>query len=311
MKWTKLAAVAVIIIAVAAATWYYVVVSYESELGTTNVVFADMSDSISNSQSNNQLVSLYFDKEAEDLLWSSVSVSLVIDNSSSDCTFGVQSNSSHQGGKVQSKLGADGATFTTQVDATDTESFTFVDIANQTESNESDYWLKFSSTDIYMSSGMKWTFIGDKEFSEIESLPEQLSNDTENRLEWYEYDISVHRVNPNDGVYVFEKDDVSFKIKFLTYYNSNDESRFPTMQIAALGNSTFPALDNPNLVIPSPCKILTDDSESDYWNSGERIVLVENGVNLCDGVCTISLNVKFETIDVELKESELVIGSDD
>ena len=76
-----------------------------------------------------------------------------------------------------------------------------------------------------------------------------MSNDTSERLEWYEYDLSVHRVNPNEGGVVV-KDDMAFKINFLTYYNQDDESRYPTMQIAAIGNASFPALEDPNLLFP-------------------------------------------------------------
>ena len=210
--------------------------------------------------------------------------------------------------KVVPRLGADGQTFTTEVDATDSESYTFFDVAQQLESNESDYWMKFSSTDVYLDSDVTWAFVEGADFSEVQSLPEEMSNLTEDRLEWYEYDMAVHRVNPNDGVYVFAKDDLSFKVKFLTYYNEADESRYPTMQIASVGNSSFPALDNPDLVVPSPCKIVTDDQDADFWNANETIHLLENGENFCDGVCLIELEIKYETINVEIELSKFEIG---
>ena len=56
-------------------------------------------------------------------------------------------------GKVTPKLGADGFTFTTEIDATDSESYTHFDLPGQLESNSTDYWMKFSSTDIYLSDG--------------------------------------------------------------------------------------------------------------------------------------------------------------
>ena len=168
--------------------------------------------------------------------------------------------------------------------------------------------MKFSSTDVYVNSGVTWAFVDGAEFSDVQTVPDEMSNQTEDRLEWYEYDMSVHRVNPNDGVYVFSKDEMSFKVKFLTYYNEADESRYPTMQIASVGNSSFPALDNPDLVIPSPCKIVTDDQDTDFWNANETIHLIENGENLCDGVCIIELEIKYETIDVEAELSTFEIG---
>ena len=143
--------------------------------------------------------------------------------------------------------------------------------------------------------------------SEVNEVPADLSNDTSERLEWYTYDMSVHRVNPNDGVYVFAKDELAFKVNFLTYYNEQDENRYPTMQIAAIGESDFPALNDPDLVVPSPCKIVSDDIDKDHWNSNETIQLFENQINLCEGTCSIEIYVYYETIEVEINERELLI----
>ena len=233
---------------------------------------------------------------------------MLIGEQSYGCSFGSQSNSELGESKVVPRLGADGQTFTTEVDATDSESYTFFDVAQQLESNDSEYWMKFSSTDIYLDSGVTWAFVEGAVLSDVQAVPDEISNQTEERLEWYEYDMSVHRVNPNDGVYVFSKDELSFKVKFLTYYNEADESRYPTMQIASVGNSSFPALDNPDLVVPSPCKIVSDDLDADFWNANETIHLIENGENLCDGVCVIELEIRYETIDVETDFSTFEIS---
>ena len=307
MNWKRLAAATAILIVIAAAFWSYLVVTYESELGTSNVVQVDLTDSVSDSSSDNQLVSLDFSDDAEDLSWSSLEISIIVDQEIYGCSFGSQSNSEMEDSKVVPRLGADGQTFTTEVDATDSESYTFFDVAQQFESNESDYWMKFSSTDIYLDSDVTWAFVEGAYFSEVQSVPEEMSNLTEDRLEWYEYDMAVHRVNPSDGVYIFAKDEMSFKIKFLTYYNEDDESRYPTMQIASVGNTSFPALDNPDLVVPSPCKIVTDDQDTDFWNANETIHLVENGENLCDGSCIIELEIKYETVDVETDLSKFEV----
>jgi len=308
MNWKRLAAATAILIVIAAAFWSYLVVTYESELGTSNVVQVDLTESVSDSSSDNQLVSLDFSDDAGDLSWSSLEISIIVDQEIYGCSFGSQSNSEMEDSKVVPRLGADGQTFTTEVDATDSESYTFFDVAQQFESNESDYWMKFSSTDIYLDSDVTWAFVEGAYFSEVQSVPEEMSNLTEDRLEWYEYDMAVHRVNPSDGVYIFAKDEMSFKIKFLTYYNEDDESRYPTMQIASVGNTSFPALDNPDLVVPSPCKIITDDFDTDFWNANETIHLIENGGNICDGVCEIELAIKYETINVEIELSKFEIG---
>lgn len=308
MNWKKLAAAAAVTIVVAAAVWTYLVTTYESELGTTNVILVDKGNSVSDNREDNLLVELSFDKEAEDLAWSSLEINLIIEETTYGCSFGAQSNSSSIDGKVNPKLGADGITFTTEIDATDSESYTHFDLPGQLETNSSDYWMKFSSTDIYLSDDVSWKFIEGADLSEVNEVPEELNNDTSDRLEWYTYDMSVHRVNPNDGVYVFTKDDLTFKVNFLTYYNEQDESRYPTMQIAAIGESDFPALDDPDLVVPSPCKIVSDEIDKDYWNSNETIQLLENQINLCDGTCSIKIEIYYETIEVEIDERELIIG---
>ena len=308
MNWKKLAAVAAITVVVAAAVWTYLITTYESELGTSNVILADTENSVSDNRQDNSLVELSFNDGAEDLPWSSLEINLVIEETTYGCSFGAQSNSTSQDGKVTPKLGADGFTFTTEIDATDSESYTHFDLPGQLESNSTDYWMKFSSTDIYLSEGISWTFIEGAKLSEVNEVPDDLSNETSERLEWYTYDMSVHRVNPNDGVYVFVKDELSFKVNFLTYYNEQDENRYPTMQIAAIGESNFPALNDPNLVVPSPCKIVSDDLDNDHWNSNETIQLFENQINLCDGTCSIEILVYYETVEVEINERELLIG---
>ena len=308
MNWKKLAAAAAITVVVAAAVWTYLITTYESELGTSNVILVDTESSISDNRQDNSLVELSFDDDAEDLAWSSLEINLIIEETKYGCSFGAQSNSASLDGKVVPKLGADGSTFTTEIDATDSESYTHFDLPGQLESNITGYWMKFSSTDIYLSEGISWTFIEGAELSEVNEVPEDLSNETSERLEWYTYDMSVHRVNPNDGVYVFVKDELAFKVNFLTYYNEQDENRYPTMQIAAIGESDFPALNDPDLVVPSPCKIVSDDTDNDYWNANETIQLFENQINLCNGPCSIKIVVYYETIDVEINERELLIG---
>tara|TARA_B100000683_G_scaffold98104_2_gene97017 strand:- start:3558 stop:4484 length:927 start_codon:yes stop_codon:yes gene_type:complete len=308
MNWKKLAAAAAITVVVAAAVWTYLITTYESELGTSNVILVDTESTISDNRQDNLLFELSFDDDAEDLAWPSLEINLIIEETKYGCSFGAQSNSASLDGKVVPKLGADGSTFTTEIDATDSESYTHFDLPGQLESNITGYWMKFSSTDIYLSEGISWTFIEGAELSEVNEVPEDLSNETSERLEWYTYDMSVHRVNPNDGVYVFVKDELAFKVNFLTYYNEQDENRYPTMQIAAIGESDFPALNDPDLVVPSPCKIVSDDIDNDYWNANETIQLFENQINLCNGPCSIKIVVYYETIDVEINERELLIG---
>ena len=296
------------LVIVTAVVWTYLIATYESELGTSNVIQIDLSESSSNSDTDNRLVGLEFESGGEDLSWSSLEISLEVSGESYGCSFGSQSVSEVESGKIEVKLGADGKTFTTEVDATDSESFTYMDLGQQVETNSSSYWMKFSSTDIYLDDDVSWKYIADASLSDIDKIPENLSNDTDDRLEWYEYDLSVHRVNPNDGVYIFSKDNLTFKVKFLSYYNSDDESRYPTFQVAAVNNSFFPALANTDLVVPSPCMIIPGDTDNEYWNSNETVFLTENGVNICEGRCAITLYVGYETVVVDLESEKFEIG---
>ena len=307
LNWKRFVAGTVVLLLLSAAIWVYMVATYESGLGTSNKVLVSDSNSSIDNSSDNKLLELSFDTGAEDLLWASLGIEMEIEGAMYTCSFGVQSNPDQSGELISTNLGADGLTFTTVVNATDDEQFTFLDIGEQIEGTESNYWMKFSSTNIFLGDDVKWLFLDDADFKEVIEIPsDNLSNNTEVRLEWYTYDLSVHRIDPNDGVYVLEKNDMWFKINFLSYYNSDDESRFPAMQIAALNGSDFPALSNSDLVVPSPCIILTEDSDIDYWNANETIILAENGINLCGQSCDINVKIKFETTPVDVSRTELV-----
>ena len=168
--------------------------------------------------------------------------------------------------------------------------------------------MRFSSTDVYLNDGISWAFIEGGDFGDVFEIPDVEMNENNNdRLEWYTYDMSVHRVEPNDGTYVLENNDSWYKVKFLTYYNADDESRYPTLQIAALNGTDFPALSNPDIVVPTPCKIVTEDTEMKYWSADESIFLMENDFDLCNKSCVIEIEVKFETIAVEIEPSEIEI----
>ena len=276
--------------------------SYEPDRGTSNVIGFEINFTNHDSESNNELITLSIIEGQEDLEWSSLELSLSVEEVNYPCSFGLHSQSNSEG-LVVAKLGADGSTFTTEIDATDTNSFTHFDLPNQMQGNETNYWLKFSSTDIYLADKISWTFLEGSEFSDVLEKPtEELSNNTGERLEWYTYDISVHRVNPNDGVYIFAIEEEFFKVKFLTYYNINDESRYPTMLISSLNGTTNPALSNSEIIAESPCVISTEYSNTTHWNYTETISLMENGINLCDLNCEIKLEVRFEGLEVKTRE---------
>ena len=285
--------------------WTYLVVSYESPLGTDNrVLVSDPTDSLSNG-STDELVTLAFAEGGEDLAWTSVQIEVTANEKQYTCSFGSQSAEDSNTGKVTSMLGADGITFTTVVDAT-ADSFTYFDLPNQQESNDSAYSIRFSKTDIFLSEGVQWAFLEGKNIGEITSANASWSNDTDDKLDWYTYDMAVHRVNPNEGTYLLLEDGIIYKLEILSYYNEDDESRFPTMLISALNKTEYPALNDPNLVIPSPCLIESNDDTFSHWNSTETVTLSENGIDICSGECTFEVNILFETAKVEIENIDII-----
>ena len=82
--------------------WTFLVVSYESPLGTNNrVLVSDPSGSLSNG-STDELVTLAFAEGGEDLAWSSVQIGITANEQQYTCSFGSQSAEDLKGGKVSS-----------------------------------------------------------------------------------------------------------------------------------------------------------------------------------------------------------------
>ncbi len=305
VSWSRVFLGLALTLVVITAVWSLVIVSYESDLGTENGILVAQYNAQATNGSDDVLATLTFDEGGEALPWSSLQLQLEIDEESYGCTFGSQSAETDETSRVQPSLGADGQTFLTQVDATREEQFTYLDVPNQTSSNESDYTLRFSKTDVYMNDGIRWQFVeGESIENDFELDNTQFVNATEERLDWYTYDLSVHRVTPNDGVYVFEQTNQRYKIQFLTYYDDADEARYPTMLVSSLTPDAFPALNNPELVSPSPCLIVSEDADRVNWDADEAITLRENGLNICAADCNFSLVATFEGVPVRIVQSE-------
>lgn len=286
------------------AAWTFLVVSYESPLGTDNRVLVEDPNGVLSNGTMDDLATLSFAEGGEDLAWTSLQIEILADEQQYTCSFGSQSTEDLNEGNVVATLGADGSTFTTVIDATE-DTFTYLDVPNQLESNISNHTMRFSTTDIFFSDGVQWAFLEGQTIGEITSANStSWSNETNDRLEWYTYDIAVHRVNPIEGTYLILEDNVIYKIQFLTYYNEEDESRFPTMLISALDKTEFPALNNPNLVVPSPCLIQSGDDTFSHWNATETITLLENGMNICSSPCSPEIIVFFETTIVKIENIE-------
>ena len=279
------------------AAWSYLVVSYDSPLGTDNVVVVERS-STSNG-SNDVLATLSFQDGAEDLDWASMLIEIEANEQSYTCSFGSQSIDADESGKVISRLSSDGVTFSTTIDATSEDEFTYLSIPMQQEGNESGFTLRASKTDIFLNDAVQWMYLSGKTFQEVNSVNQsEMSNETSDRLEWYTYDLAAHRIIPNEGIYVFLQDDVYYKVQFLSYYNDKDESRHISILSSALMPEEHPALQDSTLVIPSPCLIETSGN-STVWNAAETILLYEQDVDICGVECKIKFNITYEMVDVK------------
>lgn len=301
-----LAVTCCLLVAVAAG-WTFLVVNYESDLGTSNVILVSDASENASIATDDALVVLTFSEADEDLSWSSMQIELVAEDERFTCSFGSQSAASKNASKVTASLGADGSTFTTIVDATDETSFTHLDIPGQTATDEANHTIRLSKTDAFLAEGVRWSFVEGIPYEDLNAFESSnLSNATEDRLEWYTYDFAEHRVQPNDGFYVIETDGMMFKMQFLSYYNQADEGRHPTLLIAALNGTTFPALTDESLVQPSPCLIQTNSDAGSVWAANASITLVENGVQICDGPCTLKLEASFETFPIQVEGVESI-----
>lgn len=289
---------AILVATIVLGAWTYLVVSYDSPLGTDNVVVIERT-STSNGSSD-VLATLSFQDGAEDLDWASTLIEVEVNDQSYTCSFGSQSVDGTSNGKANSRLSSDGVTFSTSIDATSEDDFTYLSIPMQQESNETMYTLRASKTDVYLSDDVQWAYVSEP-FQKVESFNEsELSNSTDDRLEWYTYDLSAHRVTPNEGTYILVQNGTMYKMQFISYYNENDESRHISVLTSALPPEEHPALQDPTLVVPSPCLIETSE-DSNYWNATQSITLREQDVNICDNDCTIELSITYEMMTVKIE----------
>ena len=280
--------------------WAFMISSYEEDLGTNNIFVAnDSADNLTNER-NNSLFELSFSNAEDDLEWSKLSISIQNGTEKMGCSKGNFTSNKGSESKISTKLGSDGITFTAIVDATSEEEFTYVDLDNLIEGNNSNFDMRFSKTDIYLSDRVTGTIIEEIEFEELVSVPNQEFTETsDDRLDWYDYKLSTHRVEVKDKIYVIGIENNFYKIKFLSYYNENDDGRYVSFMIGALDNTTFPALSNPDLVSPAKCTIIELKDKSELWEKNETIAIYENDFNICSEPCSIKITITYEGIVVK------------
>jgi len=284
---------------IAGSVWFFMISSYEEDLGTKNEFRAQDSANNLTIEKNNSLFDLSFSKSEEALEWSKLRISIDNGTERMDCSKGNFTSKDIGNAKVSPKLSSDGITFTVMIDATSEDDFTYLDIFNLVEGDSSKYNLRFSKTDIYLSDNTAGTIVQDKNFEELIQIPDQeFTENSDERLDWYDYKLSTHRIEPEDKIYVIKIDDNFFKIKFTSYYNEDDEARYVSFLIGALENSEFPALSNPLLVSPAKCTIL-EMRKSDFWEETEIIEIYENNFDICNTTCSIEIFITYENISVK------------
>ena len=286
--------------------WFFMISSYEEDLGTDNEFVAK--DSVNNLtiEKNNSLFDMSFSKSGESLEWSKLRISIDNGTELMDCSKGNFTSNEIGKAKISPKLSSDGATFTVMIDATSEDEFTYLNLPNLLEGNSLNFSLRFSKTDIYLSENTTGTIVEDKSFEELVEVPNQDFTETSNeKLDWYEYKLSAHRVEPDDKIYVIKLNEAYYKIKFVSYYNDDDEARYVSFLIGSLENTVFPALSNPILVSPAKCTIIESINQSDFWEEVETIWIYENDFDICSESCIIKIFITYENISV--KGSKTVI----
>ena len=285
----RITLMALFMVSIVSTGYYLNIVTYENTLGTQNTL--TVSTGTSTESTEDVLLDLSFAKGGENLSWNSVQLELNVEENTYPCMVGGMSSVAQDNGTVLSKLNADGNTFTINID-TNGEETQYLDLHTMSVSNESSFSLSFLQTDIFLGEGRKGLAV-EGDFSQIKANEGYvLDEDDEERLEWYSYDFSVHRIIPDSEVYLLEDRGVMFKVQFLNYYNSDGAPRHISLLAAPLGNSSIPALTDESMIQIAPCTVL--ENGDGVWGADEVISLQENGFSICEGECTVTVVALFE-----------------
>ena len=285
----RIALMALFMVSIVSTGYYLNIVNYENTLGTKNTLA--VKNGVSTESTEDVLLDLSFAKGGENLSWNSIQLELNVEENTYPCMVGGMSSVAQDNGTVLSKLNADGKTFTINIDTTNEET-QYLDLHTMSVSNESSFSLSVLQTDIFLGEGRKGLAVED-DFSQIEADGGYvLDEDDEERLEWYSYDFSVHRIVPDSEAYILEDRGVMFKVQFLNYYDSNDATRHITLLAAPLGNASIPALTDESMIQIAPCTVL--ENGDGIWGAEEVISLQENGISICEGECTVTVVALFE-----------------
>ena len=299
----RIALMALFMASIVSTGYYLNIATYENTLGTQNTLTVNTGASTESTE--DVLLNLSFVKGGENLSWNSIQLELNVEENTYPCMVGGMSSVAQDNGTVLSKLNADGKTFTINVDTTSEET-QYIDLHTMSVSNDSSFSLSVLQTDIFLGEGRKGLAVED-DFTQIEEDEGYvLDEDNEERLEWYSYDFSVHRIVPDSEVYILEDRGVMFKVQFLNYYNSDGAPRHITLLASPLGNASIPALTDESMIQIAPCTVL--ENGDGVWGADEVISLQENGISICEGECTVTVVALFEEKRIAGADSNYLLG---
>jgi len=287
----------VVVLIVGGLLWTWVVVSYDPELTTVNTFEANDTESSVSNSSDDALVSIEITSGEDVLGWDQLGISLEVDENQYSCSLTGLSSVEQNGSKVATSLSADGSTFAIEVDATSESTFVELDLSTMKERANGPYSLKFSKNDIFLGSNATAMVVTNQSFSQIVSAPNgAYSLDDSERLDWYDYDFSVHRINPKEQVYVIQEENITYKLQFISYYNEDDESRHIQLIVGWLSGTPLPAFEDPNLIAQSPCII---EGAGSSWSLNQIVVIHENGIDICNQTCTVKIQIQYQGVNVK------------
>lgn len=273
--------------------FYANIIDIEQHLGTNNVLQIEKGGSTDETQ--DILVNMSFENGGENLSWNAVDLSLEVDGKEFPCMIGGMSSIERSNGTVQSKLNADGKTFTVNVDVNDEET-QYLDLFSMSDAGNGPASISFTRTDFFLGENVTGIAI-EEDFAGVEYQDSFVFDESsEQRLEWYEYDLVGHQIIPDSEVYIIMDRGVLFKVQFLSYYNQESEARHITILAAPLQNASIPALVDSSMIQITPCSILEDGDG--IWGSSETISLQENNISICSGSCSIEVRALFEKVRI-------------
>ena len=287
----------VVAIVVGGLIWSWMVVSYEPEPTTENTFIGQDASSEVSPGSNDSLLSIEIDSGADILGWDQLGISIEVDGNQYPCSLTGLSSVGQNGSKVQASLNADGSTFSIEIDATSEDSFVGLDLSLMNENENGTPSIEFSKTDIFLGANSTAMIVQDQSFEQIQSTPNAtFALDDSERLDWYDYDFAVHRVNPKDQVYVIQEGNTTYKMQFISYYNDDDESRHIQLIVAWLEGESLAAFDDPDLIAASPCII---EGAEESWSLNQEVVIRENGIDICNVACTVKIDIQYQGVNVK------------